>query len=611
MVNFSWQQKRNQTETTKSNKHLSDPTGSYPTSRRASPEPPADSLTYRVNAFDALTPRPFIRYSESPRTIRPTTRSASRSSTAKGKGAAADINDFSGSARIDHLADDMDASALRELMERDSRRKSIRHRSSRERSSKRQHQRPETQRNGEQSGPQPQGNNGVADPLPDRMEVSQSPTQSSSWLRDPSKESIDIPKNRALGHAAEITGRHGTIPEKAIPARMHIDDSMSHTAGASSQSISPIAPIINGSQPESMVSSQYHQIHRGSISDVSRAAGSHREAAQPGNKVSRSWTSFFRRGSLRRKPNAVPKNDSSEFSVTSRDSMPRFQPSYPVPIPGASQRIIGGDAHSSRSKFTEHLDEPYMPQASRFYSTESSSAVRDDMYANSQRVSVGTGPNTFERYSINGVEPRDTRRSSRANSPDTRPNSAFLAQSLASIDSEGSWLSGKPSRRVSQLNNIRGSAGSTRERLDDTAFSAEEEDNATSDEYFGTLPVPEEAEEDAESDTPKGTAGEATTWHTGVGKRARLINPGTRAKSSEGLFTEFLETEAEVDMAENQVSPMEAEETSVIGRATSVDLGKGHARHISAGSARLLDINPASDSRRPSAVSMNSSPFPQ
>ena len=90
------------------------------------------------------------------------------------------------------------------------------------------------------------------------------------------------------------------------------------------------------------------------------------------------------------------------------------------------------------------------------------------------------------------------------------------------------------------------------------------------------------------------------TWHGSVGRQAMIVRHTSRAKSNEGLLNEFLADEAEPSSPEDGGDPPEfgapAEEflDSPLMRARSVDYGKGHARQISAGSARLLDIRRSS-----------------
>ena len=175
-------------------------------------------------------------------------------------------------------------------------------------------------------------------------------------------------------------------------------------------------------------------------------------------------------------------------------------------------------------------------------------------------------------------------RASGANSPDTRPNSMFLAQSLASIDSEGSWLSGKPSRRLSQARVQFRMNTESREKLSDPVESPEE--RGETDEIFGVLggePVPEEEEEGFDYEIiPRPHEDEGTTWHVSVGKLACLISPNSRAKSRDGLFTDFLESASDIHNPDMEESAVKLDVGMVVRLATSVDLGKVHVRYISA-----------------------------
>ena len=107
------------------------------------------------------------------------------------------------------------------------------------------------------------------------------------------------------------------------------------------------------------------------------------------------------------------------------------------------------------------------------------------------------------------------------------------------------------------------------------------------------------------------------TWHPPVGKHPVIVNqgPGPRARSREGLLNDFQAAEPSPDSSPSGDSPVSPEGgnsfPNTIQRATSVDLGKGHARHISAGSARLLNLPPRSSQeiKRLSASSGERSPL--
>ena len=197
-----------------------------------------------------------------------------------------------------------------------------------------------------------------------------------------------------------------------------------------------------------------------------------------------------------------------------------------------------------------------------------------------------------------------------------------MSQSLASVDSEGSWLSGKPLKRPSNQAHVRTSVGSasTPKQHEDPSASYEELD----DEHFRRLtPQPDECRSAQSGDVfaqkPSSTAIAATAEsdtedelqsspveptfreeeniiHTGVGRQPTVVHRQPRVKSAEGLLSYF-----EADDDSPGTSPSNIEETpekesptddkpALVQRARSVDLGKGHARHLGAGSAKLLDI---------------------
>ncbi|KAK2839311.1 hypothetical protein FQN49_006262 [Arthroderma sp. PD_2] len=609
MGSVVWDPKRNQKDASKaSDRHLSDPFTSY--SSPLSPDP-AEAHTFKLGAFNALSPRPFLRYGEGNRSSLPPTAEISRSSTTKDKGKSrwfsADHstanNNNNKNKRIEDLADSMDAGALRQLMDRDRRRRLVKRQILREQQQQASTTRPRPAKIEVKvpvENEQPMGSPTDLPSSPDRMDISKTPDQSESWLRDASKESLLVKdQDEAITEVKEnippaassptVVSRNGQTLELAIPPGEQKDE----------------IPDIR----------QHPAFRQPSVSEASTKPSTQNET-----KLGRTWTQIFRRrGTLRNKPSVPPKNNSSEFSVTSRDSRSRVSQQYhPAPVATPTQRA-GTDTQSIQSKFTEHLDDGSVPQGTRMYSAESSSNInRDDAYSVSHRMSGG------EMYSISGIST-----GAYVPGPDTRPNSTFLAQSLASIDSEGSWLSGRPSRRLSQA--PLKSPGSTRERVDDMIEPNDEDDDngVSSDEYFGSLPVPKEEEEDAhvgnkevnsnaitnghhepiasadDADTSPivedgmqlaNAEGDPPTWHSSVGKRARLISPETRAKSREGLFTEFIDSE-------NEVSPIDETEPE-IRRAQSVDLGR-HIRQISAGSAKIVTLCRA-ESKRYSTASVSS-----
>ncbi|PGH26936.1 hypothetical protein AJ80_01318 [Polytolypa hystricis UAMH7299] len=545
--------------------HASDPSFLQLTSGRNSPSE-LDSYAFKVTTFDALTPRPILRYVESPRYAIPDSRDLSRASTRRDKGRLTQREDFDCKTRIDNLADDMDAGALRELMERDNRRREVKRLRDQENLQRKLHRRAEREREDEHRKAirsplaEPASNPRVdtdIKPAASQLQDQQSPTH--SWLRDPSKENLAANNKQKDASAGE------TFDETEV----------SHAHA--SPSVSPIEnphDSVGASRP-------FGSTHE-SASDISRTLDRETRMSDTSGKMNSSWTSFFRRGGSRFKKGLGERpKEPSEFSIPSRESFSKLNPpqqsTQPLPIPERSFLRSSTPIRGSQSKFTEHLNDFPMPPET-FYHPADVSVMSEDIPTRSNRLSTGTGTGTAERYSVSirstvaTPEPREELRASGASSPDTRPESALLAQSLASIDSEGSWLSGKPSRRLSQLvNQQRASAGSTKEKLDEYTDPMEaEERNFVNNQRL-----------DASA-----AAIEEGTLHESVGKRPQLISleGRARARSREGLLTDFSMVESEPNSAEPADSPIE------IQRATSVDFGKKHARHISAGSAKLLDI---------------------
>jgi hypothetical protein len=175
---------------------------------------------------------------------------------------------------------------------------------------------------------------------------------------------------------------------------------------------------------------------------------------------------------------------------------------------------------------------------------------------------------------------------------------------------------------------FRDSNSSLQKRYKEYSESAEELGIAE-DEYFSRLtpgpedgfgkmskkrasgnPMPSSDEEDGDS---VASPGGSTKWGA-VGRQPTVVHHEPRAKSREGLLNEYendspSEPPGETPQELNDRKSYGFDDTNKplpeepgISRASSVNLSKGHARHISAGSARLLDFKPrqSTETRRPS-----------
>ena len=212
-------------------------------------------------------------------------------------------------------------------------------------------------------------------------------------------------------------------------------------------------------------------------------------------------------------------------------------------------------------------------------------------------------------------------RSIEASSPE---RTHALTRSLASIDSEGSWLSGGKggtNRGSAQFTSHprHDSASSLRKRYLEYSESAEKV-AILEDVYFHRLTpgpddqnmiqrqsaaIPSSDEEDSGS-IGSPTPYKETKWGT-IARRPTVVHREPQAKSREGLRSDY-EIDSGGETAEESPSNInrtsygfnkdliEEDEPSV-QRALSVDLGQGHMRRISAGSARLVDLKKGNGER--------------
>ncbi|KAK5013725.1 hypothetical protein LTR60_003714 [Cryomyces antarcticus] len=334
------------------------------------------------------------------------------------------------------------------------------------------------------------------------------------------------------------------------------------------------------------------------------------------------------------------------FSNTSRESMSRQQP--PVHLQQSAARARSGTPIRTQSKFREDLPGlPISPPDSRVQSPEVSLpashaiAIRRG-HQHPQRLAVGTTspatPNPFKDHMTNG-------RTDSPVSPDGRESVAIMSQSLASVDSEGSWLSGKPVKRSSNQSQLRSSSGSPGKRLDSDASyeelgmpddvhshgltldrgnrsvtAAAESSNRKVSDISAITPITPDTESDDEQPVHSEPSPDQTVVREGLQRQPTVISRDARIVSGEGLAAEYIlggDYETPPDGTPNDESPFYEEQRA---RASSVEYGQlAHARHVSAGSAKLLDI-PASKSNRhsmgstytPSAspgFKLNSSPY--
>ena len=633
---------------------LSDVSLPLPESMHSQMSLASDQHAFKVSAFDALSPRPTIRYSGNPRSPAGSL-GPSRTSTRKDKQPMIPEESHAKSRRrIDDLADDMDAGSLRELMERDRRRHEQQRRLDHEKLQRRLERKAAKQRQQEgkaqeavgaeaghgvrekeDAGPVIETPAGISDNLaaPSREGGARTPE---SWLKDPSQERLPL-ENPFRDPYAEASATHF---EGATPTEER-EEPILETAKAVRLSSASMSPPTSPSrqaydsrhthEPSNL--SQFSELASSSTPDIpEKQEVGHRRGSDAGGRLSTGWKSMFRRSDTRAKRESADRGRSgrdratpSEFSNTSRESVARGMP----PVAFQSQRIPrvrSGTPIRSQSIFREDLPElPVSPPDSRMQSPET--AGQPDLpdipgSRGTDMIGSSAQPPLSEIHPAYREEVALSRNASlRAKSPE-EPQSATLSESLASVDAEGSWLTGKPVKRMSTPQPLRES-----QRIDEPDDSEDEAPGTPeAQKYMGTLtPAPSErpsmeppsssqrrrpyrglatgaiGDSDDESILPSNPLPsaneEGTTWHSAPGRHPTIVQqgPGRRAKSREGLLNDF--QSAEPGVAESQESS--PSDNSPIGpdgpfiqRATSVELGKGHARHISAGSARLLNLPP-------------------
>lgn len=640
---------------------------------------PASS--FKVSPFAVLSPRPTIRYDANPRSegsMR--TQFHSRLSVQQ---AVVEEDLSSSHKRIDDLADNLDSSGLRELMERDRKRRERKREDEKNKLQRKLQRRADRQKEEELSKAQT-GDAGPSTPSRSRgraehdltisrdfpssppmsgdgdteMQDNSSPASKRTEAReDPFADSVskipDTTKVMRNPFEDERDGDEMEDPftheadndaenEPSLPVRSPMRELRSVEDQSTAKTISPpSSPLQRPADKQSLTS----PLARKNTPDLSerqsrRASGQ----AQPAG----SWTNFFRRG--KRQPSVTDRP--TEFTNTSRESFSRQQPPPIIP-PRDIRRSTG--PQRTQSKFREDLPElPLSPPDSRVQSPEVESvhqAGNLPMSAARQASQSFSGTSDGRSLATSASLPtldrsKQEQRLSQQRSVDLQstelggPGPA-LSQSLASVDSEAAWLSGKPAnlkRGSAQMGHpLRQSQSSLQPQIPGT-FGDDEGQGVDDDEFLNRLtPAPEERRRsssgsairkasstviDLQGELDKSDRPEVPPlpsdlqdekWHSSVGRQATVVKQARAAKSKEGLLRDYesdnADSEGDAESPDAETPDVEYQ-ASPLMRATSVEYHKGHSRVVSAGSARLLDIRRASvqSENRPPGDRMSSVP---
>ncbi|KAH7089148.1 hypothetical protein FB567DRAFT_325607 [Paraphoma chrysanthemicola] len=603
----------------------------------------SERRAFRVSALDMFSPRPTIRcsvgsqYYATDRTS-PTALPARNDSRRERRPLSSrDEKQKNRTSRIDDLADTLDAGALREILERDKRRRDKKARNEQERLRRRLERRAEKQNavaeiGGTPATPRREATGvvglGIADessttpmedvrpstpPQPQRLEIMPTTprTQEISQLPTPLESPIEEP---VVSDARAIRYSRGSV---SGPAHARGPSNVSQLPELISEKLAQDTPVESVEQSQDPFrSGSLHPVD--TVETTASKRGSTRRRSSDGRRMG-VFASLFRRGKRNSQDQGRTTPSEISFSNTSRESMSR-QP-LPAHLVGAAPatppiqiRRPSSVPRRTMSKFREDLPEfPISPPDSRVQSPEAHSTsalaarrrsqIPSDLRVESLHSSVGQRPDSPVSPGI--------------------PVANIMSQSLASVDSEASWLSGKPPKRASNRSQFRSSVASSAVQKNEAFNASYEELGMADDEYFRRLtPQPgqssdllgrkasstlmaldaaAESDEEVEVEPSKRepNSEEEELVQTVPGRQPTIIHRQPRVKSTEGLLSFFTNDKTATEeqspkstQADPQTpdSPSSETEPVMVQRAKSVELGKNHVRHLSAGSAKLLDI---------------------
>lgn len=637
--------------------------------------------SYKLRGMGLFAPHPTIRYTDNPRYKHHESGLSLDRSNSKRKRAmekeSIPEEILTSRMRIDDLADNLDAGGLRELMEREDRRLERKKLDDQQRVARRVAKRKEMQKAAEEEA-MLRGNDrpknmdrgvmgrelmGLDIDTADSSKVTRRGSNASSERRqrvadtardtvESTAQSADFVRSESLP-GTEPGSPTGDLEEPVIAiaqlarlSRASMSPPTSPPKGPTHRrNESGISQIQDLPPPPRMLEAPPTEasLREDASVEMSKTDTARRSFDTGGSssKQQSSWKSWFKRNSRERRLSAH-----SSFSNTTRESIISNQPPpvvYQTPLTSTIPK-------RTMSRFREDLPElPISPPSSRVQSPEA--FIVPVTPRNTSRVENNDGgrepidiPSALRRHDVlfggghrshlryetpSSVE----RRSTEVPSPDM---SNFMSQSLASIDSEGSWLSGRPranSKRSScqhPLSQPRESHSSLQKRHGESSDSAEELGIAE-DEYYSRLtPGPDEmynnpdqqkrvsgnpmasSDEDYQSVERPRTPELNSKWGD-VARRPTVVHRQSRAVSTQGLVNDFLDEDFDDD--ETVGSPQTANyrdddseaadslaSPTRVQRALSVDYKKERMTHISAGSAKLLNLKP-----RPSGESKRAS----
>lgn len=407
------------------------------------------------------------------------------------------------------------------------------------------------------------------------------------------------------------TAREVRLSIATTPPLSPVDRGRRSSARGPDEPLSPASPSM-ASAPQSPIPADTAAAAIPPVPKPRRA--SQRAGSQTqGERRSGAWASFFKRSGTQKESS---KPAETSFANTSRESMgrqplpPRLITNRESPFP---QRRISGPPTRTQSKFREDLpDAPISPPESRIQSPVSempldAAAIAAAAAAADAASNTAQSPTTAQQRSAAHAALSGAGRSDTPVSPIRTPD--VMAGSLASVDSEASWLaSGGSTKRASIQSGPARNSGSLKRHTAD--FNASYEDLSSGHDRDADY-----VQRTAQTQRLSGSAlagaeredtdvDNAMPVHGSVRRKPTLVHRDPAVRSREGLLSEFSAAEEADSSALQDDSSSESElgHGARLEKARSVDYGKGHARQVSAGSAKLLDVT----SKRLSSTPLNS-----